>query len=306
MLPNVSRKGLCPIASMTQEEIESYLAKLLEKLNPNTVNKIMKMLKTMFKYARRWKYREDNPAWDIDCYRVKHREMDYLNPEEIRLLLKHSYEPFKTIFLTAILTGMRKGEVLALQWGDVDWNSDTIYVRRSLRWKIRRDIGAEDKRWWFDSPKTRYSVRAIIMSPRLKEALEKHRFNQTIEFAQKEKGKKPFNSDELIFTNAVGAPIDPDNVIKRNFHTALDAAGLRRVRFHDLRHTFSSLLIDQGENIKFIQSQLGHASIQTTIDRYGHLMPLKNYMGVGKRLDEKIFTVDVKGKDQTAKSYKNI
>lgn len=60
---------------------------------------------------------------------------------------------------------------------------------------------------------------------------------------------------------------------------------------HDLRHTFASLLIDQGENIKFIQSQLGHASIQTTLDRYGHLLPLKNYIGVGKRrLDEKIFT----------------
>ncbi len=158
-----------------------------------------------------------------------------------------------------------------------------------LRWKIRRDIGAEDKRWWFDSPKTQYSVRAIIMSLRLKEALEKHRFNQTVEFAQKEKGKKPLNSDELIFTNGAGVPVDPDNMIKRNFQPALEAAGLRRIRFHDLRHTFASLLIDQGENIKFIQSQLGHASIQTTIDRYGHLMPLKNYMGVGVRLDEKIF-----------------
>ena len=82
--------------------------------------------------------------------------------------------------------------------------------------------------------------------------------------------KKPFNSDELIFTNTAGAPVDPNNMIKRNFHTALDAAGLRRVRFHDLMHTFASLLIDQGENIKFIQSQLGHASIQTAIDRYGH------------------------------------
>ena len=65
------------VAKMTQEDIESYLAKLIERLNPNTVNKILKMLKTMFKYARRWKYREDNPAWDIDCFLEKHREMDF-------------------------------------------------------------------------------------------------------------------------------------------------------------------------------------------------------------------------------------
>jgi len=247
------------VTTMTQEDIEGYLAKLIDRLNPNTVNKILKMLKTMFKYARRWKYREDNPAWDIDCFLEKHREMDYLNPEEIRLLLEHSPEPDKTIFLIAILTGMRKSEVLALQWGDIDWNSNTIYVRRSLRFKIRKDIGVEDKRWWFDSPKTRNSVRAIIMSPRLKEALDRHRFNQTVEFAQKEKGKKPFNTDELIFTNGAGSPVDPDNMVKRIFHPALERAGLRKVRFHDLRHTFASLLIDQGENLKFIQSQLGHA-----------------------------------------------
>lgn len=197
--------------------------------------------------------------------------MDFLNPEEIRLLLEHSPEPDKTIFLIAILTGMRKGEVLALQWGDVDWNSDTIYVRRSLRFKMRKNIDTEDRRWWFDSPKTKYSTRAIIMSPHLKEALENHRFNQTVEFAQKDKGKKPLNADELIFTNDAGCPVDPDNIIKRKFHPALERAGLRKIRFHDLRHTFASLLIDQGENIKFIQSQLGHASIQTTLDRYGHL-----------------------------------
>ena len=165
-----------------------------------------------------------------------------------------------------------------------------LEIFTSLRFKTRKDIDPEDKRWWFDSPKTRYSTRAIIMSPRLKEAVENHRFNQTVEFAQKEKGKKPFNADELIFTNGAGCPVDPDNIVKRQFHPALERAGLRKIRFHDLRHTFASLLIDQGENIKFIQSQLGHASIQTTLDRYGHLMPLKNYAGVGVRLDEKIFS----------------
>ena len=116
------------------------------------------------------------------------------------------------------------------------------------------------------------------MSPRLKEALEIHRIHA------------PVNEDDLIFCNGENNPVDPDNIIKRHFQPALRVAGLRKIRFHDLRHTFASLLIDQGENIKFIQSQLGHASIQTTLDRYGHLMPLKNYAGVGVRLDEKVFS----------------
>ncbi|MCD4781731.1 MAG: site-specific integrase [Candidatus Omnitrophica bacterium] len=277
--------GQCDLSAITQSDLESHLSKLHKKYNPNTVNKILKMLKTMFKYARRWKYLIENPAWDIDCYREEHREMDYLQPQEIHLVLDNSREPYKTMILTAILTGMRKSELLGLQWGDIDWNSNTIYVRRSIHWETRKHVG-EGKLWRFDSPKTRNSIRAIIMTPKMKEALERHRFSETVRYAQKD---HPANEDDLLFTNECGNPTDPNNMIKRGFHPALEAAGLRKIRFHDLRHTFASLLIDQGENLKFIQSQLGHASIQTTIDRYGHLMPLKNYEGVGLRLDQKIF-----------------
>ena len=101
-------------------------------------------------------------------------------------------------------------------------------------------------------------------------------------------------------------PIDPQNFIKREFEPALMRAGLRpglsssnifvartgKVRFHDLRHTYATFLIAQNENIKFIQSQLGHASIQTTIDRYGHVLP-NTHHGVGERLDKLVFGVAV-------------
>ena len=78
------------------------------------------------------------------------------------------------------------------------------------------------------------------------------------------------------------------NLVHREFMPALRRAGLRRIRFHDLRHTYASLLISQGENVKFIQSQLGHASIQVTIDRYSHLLPEVGN-GAGQRLDETVF-----------------
>ena len=82
--------------------------------------------------------------------------------------------------------------------------------------------------------------------------------------------------------------MDPSHFIQREFEPALRRAGIRKVRFHDLRHTYATFLIAQNENIKFIQSQLGHASITTTIDRYGHILP-NTHQGVGLRLDRLLF-----------------
>ena len=92
------------------------------------------------------------------------------------------------------------------------------------------------------------------------------------------------------FCNRHGDPIDPGKLSQREFLPALSRAGLRAIRFHDLRHTYTALLIAQGENIKFIQSQLGHASIQVTLDRYGHLLP-ETQTGTGECLDAIVFGV---------------
>jgi len=244
------------------------------------------MLKTLFTCAKRWNYREDNPAWDIKKFKEAHNEMDFLQPHEINPLLEKSTEPYRTLFLTAIFTGMRRAELLGLKWGDVDWYNNTIRVRRTLHFKKQKNTREGETRWYFEDPKTKQSRRAIIMSPRLKRELENHKFNETIRLGQIE--DSPINIDDLIFTNQVGNPIDPDNITERQFHPALKLAELRLIRLHDLRHTFASLLINQGANIKFIQNQMGHASAQITLDRYGHLMPLENYSNVGIQLDEQI------------------
>ncbi len=263
------------LSKINQNDIRALMSKLIKIKSAKTCNNLLTMLKTIFKYARRWGYIRISPTEDVDKYRVEREEMDFLRPEEINVLLKHCHEPFKTFVLTAVLTGMRKAELLGLQWGDIDWNSHTIFVKRSLKYRYKSKK-TDEKSWYFDTPKTKYSVRAITMSPRLKEALEIHRITSSV------------NEEDLVFTNSAGSPLDPDNIIKRDFHPALRMAGLRLVRFHDLRHTYTSLLIAQGENIKFIQSQLGHASIQTTMDRYGHILPNTN-KGVGERLDKLVF-----------------
>ena len=93
--------------------------------------------------------------------------------------------------------------------------------------------------------------------------------------------------DELVFTNT-GRPLDGGNIVRREFKPALRRAGLPQIRFHDLRHSFASLLIAQGEHPKYISEQLGHASVQITLDRYGHLMP-QSYGHAGDRLEQTLF-----------------
>jgi integrase len=136
--------------------------------------------------------------------------------------------------------------ILGLKWEDIDLEGSRIDVRRSL-WRGK-----------LITPKSRRSRRAIDMAPTLKTALAR--------LASRFKA-------ELVFASPDGQPIDPDNFMKRDWARALRRANLRRIRFHDLRHTYASLLIAQGAHPKYIQAQLGHASIQTTLDRYGHLMP---------------------------------
>ncbi|OGP50030.1 MAG: hypothetical protein A2Y79_01425 [Deltaproteobacteria bacterium RBG_13_43_22] len=96
---------------------------------------------------------------------------------------------------------------------------------------------------------------------------------------------------DLIFPNNAGGPIDKNNLIKREFDSALKKAGIERIRFHDLRHTYASLMIEQGENIKYIQTQLGHSSPMVTLNVYAHLMKETNQEAV-VRLENTIFEED--------------
>ena len=247
-------------------DIQKFVSEKITKdeLTPKSVVNFLVPLKEMFKHAVAWGFIKRDPSLYVKRPRVELEEMDFFTPEEIRLFLDNVNPNCYTLFLTAVMTGMRRGELLALQWGDIDWNSNQISVRRSIY------------RGEFVNPKSKNSIRRIVITPILRQALEQHRLL----------GRK--SELGLIFSNGDGLPIDPDNLVKREFFPALDRAGLRRIRFHDLRHSYASLLISQGENIKFIQSQLGHSSAKTTLDRYGHLMPnLEN--DAARRLDKTVF-----------------
>jgi integrase len=239
-----------------------------------TISNALTPFRKMLGDAVEWGYLTTNPAAGVKRPRVEREEMEVLSADEVRKLLDgvdekgrpHVRPESRTLLLCAVATGMRRGEVLGLKWGDVDWNGRRVWVRRSV------DSGGV-----VHSPKSKGSTRAIAMPTSLASALRLHRM------------ASPFKDEgDFIFASSTGTPLEPRNVVRREFEPALRRAGLRRIRFHDLRHTFASLLIAQGEHPKLIAEQLGHASVQITLDRYGHLMP-QSYDHAGERLEAALF-----------------
>lgn len=188
-----------------------------------------------------------------------------LNPDEINNFLKAVTEPkFKTFFMLAIMSGARQGEMFGLKWKDVDWNLNQLNIRRTF------NNGA-----WY-SPKSKTSIRKIDLGPSTISELKRWRL------------ACPPNDSDLIFPNTQGNPINHGNMLRRYFWPALEKAKLPRIRFHDLRHTYASLMIEQGESIKYIQNQLGHSNPTVTLNVYAHLMNPINQEAVTK-LERTIF-----------------
>jgi integrase len=187
--------------------------------------------------------------------------MQPLDAAGLRLLIASAETPLaRALLTTAGLTGCRRGELLGLRWGDIDYLNRRVWVRRA--------IGLEGVK----TPKTRGSIRAITLSPMLAAELEswwkETRFR---------------GETDYVFPSSTGTPLDGRNVDRKLFQPTRRRAGLS-LRFHDLRHTFASILIAQGEHPKKISEQLGHASIAITIDRYGHLFD-RSYSDVSDALE---------------------
>ena len=166
---------------------------------------------------------------------------------------------------------MREGELMALKWGDVDFKNRFIDVKRNI---VRGRV---------TTPKSG-RTRRVDVSLQLAKTLEGLLAKRKVE-ALKNGESVDVIMEDWVFTTTQGTLLDPHNLRKRVFYRALAMAGLRRVRFHDLRHTYASLLIQQGESLAYVKDQLGHHSIQITVDTYGHLVPGGNRQAVD-RLDD--------------------
>lgn len=172
------------------------------------------------------------------------------------------------LLILEIFTGMRKGEILGLQWTNVDLKNGMIYVKKSLgRVTVKDGTGERKTMLKLMDPKTQKSVRSIPISAEVVKVLKAHRKNQ---MEEKMKNRCIYQDLDLVFANEQGAFVDPRELL-RSFHKLLEKGGVRKCRFHDLRHSFASVLINQGESMKIIQELLGHSTITTTMDIYSHV-----------------------------------
>ncbi len=233
--------------------LQGYVADRIKAVCSKTVCNEIVVIKEMFKHALRWGYVKTNPAEYVERPRLTKPEIEILSPDEVDKLILNSHPHYVIAFLMDFLTGMRAGELWGLQWPDIDWNSKQIYVKRSL-WKGQ-----------FQTPKSKCSIRKIDITDTLIHELKKWKL------------ACPINEHDLVFTSPEGKLSQHDNVVKRYFNQALRLAGLRKVSFHSLRHSNASMRIQAGQNIKYIQSQMGHASINITLDIYGHLFNDVNF-----------------------------
>ena len=233
--------------------LQTFVSDRLKSVSAKTATNEIVVIKEMFKHALRWGYLKLNPAEYLERPRLTKPEIEILSPAEITLLLEKAGGHYRIAFLTDFLTGMRAGELWGLQWGDIDFNAKRIHVRRSL-WKGH-----------FQTPKTKNSNRQIDIPDMLIQGLRKWKL------------ACPANEHDLVFPSSEGRPSQHDNVVKRHYNPALRNAGLRQVSFHSLRHSNASMRIQAGQNIKYIQSQMGHASINITLDIYGHLFNDANF-----------------------------
>jgi integrase len=190
------------------------------------------------------------------------KEARFLSPTQVRALLAEaSGERNEAIYIAAIHTGLRKGELLGLKWTDLD--GGTLSVRRSLK---VTDHGLD-----FGPPKNKASRRSVPLNKSAVAALKAHRLRQNEERLRL---GELWEDQDLVFPNRVGKPINPSNLYNREYKPLLKRAGLENERFtfHSLRHTFASALCNKRVYPKVIQSLLGHSSITQTMDTYSHLM----------------------------------
>jgi integrase len=259
------------------EDWEAARAKEIEAgtLSPKYYNNVLNLLSVIVKWARGRSFLAHDPLFGVKRARRDDIERVYLEPSQIPELLSAADDVRdSTILYLAAYSGMRRGELFGLKWIDVDWQHGQVRVSRSLY------QGA------LTTPKTKNSVRTIDLPPSVLAALAIYR------------AFYPSIADGFVFRTPDGAALDPDNWSKRQFAAIAKRAaaeGLPTIGLHGLRHTYASLLINQGESLKYTSRQLGHGSVMITADLYGHLFRETSSAAM-TRLDARIESIGARGK----------
>lgn len=274
-------KALRQYTQIVKQHILPYLGKYkLVELKPIHINKLFEILSNegkgtrtiqlvyvVFHIALNQAVKEDllvrNPLDNVNRPKHTKKEIEPLRENEVtQFLISCRGHRLEALLKIAFTTGMRKGEILGLKWTDIDWEEKTIRVQRQLQRIPGQGLTLVH-------PKTSSSTRTIYIGEDTILALRKHSERQ---YAEQQLAGDKWQENGLVFPSRLGTPYD-QGALDKEFKKLLQQANLREIRFHDIRHTTTSLLLKQGVPIKVVQVMLGHEDISTTLRTYSHVYP---------------------------------
>jgi integrase len=256
------RIGRVKLAKLRPVHIQSVIdAMVAEGAAPASVLQAHRVLSSALSQAVRWQLLSVNPCAAVRPPRADRKPLTVPTADETRAIVRAASDTYEVPVLLCATTGMRRGEVLGLQWSAVDFDAGKFYVERTLQ-KVRGEVR-------FVTPKTDRSRRSISLPPSVTERLRRHRKEQ----AERRMLVGPAWSDlGLVVDRGDGQHLDPDT-FSHAYSRIAASAGVPGARLHDLRHAFATTLLAAGVHPKVVSEALGHSSVAFTMDTYQHVLP---------------------------------
>lgn len=277
VLGDVKLRDLTPI--MLQR---FYNLKLENGTSENTVALMHRVLRGALRQAHMMGLIVRNPLVSVRCPKPERKEMKTLNESQVRnLLLVARSTGLEALLHITVTTGLRMGEVIGLKWEDLDMGTGSLRVQR----QVQREKG---KGLVFSQPKSAKSRRVIILGP---SAIDKLKLHYQQQHWSKLIAGDRWEENDLIFPNTIGKPMEHSRLLK-DFKEILKKAELPIIRFHDLRHTAATLMLQAGIHPKIVQETLGHADISLTMNTYSHALPTLQKEAAAK-MDELVTLIEV-------------
>lgn len=261
IVPVIGRHKLQQIKPLT---INRFYNGLLEKYSSDYVRHIHAILRKGFRQAVKWEMLVSNPIEKVEAPKLRRKEMKTWTMEQcLHFLDIAEGHVHYIIFSLAIHTGMRKGEVLGLRWSDIDFEAKSLMIQQTINWTPSKGIIIQDT-------KTSSSARRIPIGNMLIADLKNRQ--KIIQANKQNIGIDNYKDHDLVCSYENGEPIKPRRVTE-TFAFLTGKSELSKIRFHDLRHSHASMLLNNGVNAKIGAERLGHSSVQIYLDRYSHLLP---------------------------------
>jgi integrase len=257
--------GTVTLSSLEARDLQHlYSGRMRAGLSPTSILHLHRALHRALSQAQLWGLVDVNVTTLVHPPKYDGIEVQALSPEEADGFLNAARgDRLETLYVLAITTGMRQGELLGLRWRDIDLERRSIRVTGSLQYIPGQGLVRSQ-------PKTRKSRRQVLLTHLGVKSLRHHRLQQD---TQRSRSGERWRELDFVFTSKDGHPLYATNVINRSLPRILRSAGLRKIRFHDLRHTTATLLLGQGVHPKIVSEMLGHSNVGITLDLYSHATP---------------------------------